>query len=274
MEENEDLIASEVIIDYKEETIEPADVDSAEIVEVERVGNFEIQEEVMSKSAAQELTKDIQSTSTALYVLLKKAHDNKAWVSMGYSSWSEYISNEFQFSRSRSYQLINQASVIEEINEASGVPMYISERDARSIKNRLPEITEKIKDVDKEGLEEQEVKEKVKDIIDEEREEIDNAKNFNGEQSGDAPLDEREDSGNMEEWQPDGIDMDKMKRMFSEENQFFYDNLLNTLKVFESMPDPVIFGGDIKDSHLDEKEVILLAHKGLSWITKLLDTVE
>lgn len=240
-----------------------------EIIEVK--DNDTIVEVLMTKEEAIELTGDIKSTSTALYILLKKAHDNKAWISMGYKSWSEYIANEFEFSRTRSYQLINQANVIEEINEVSGVPMYISERDARSIKKRLPEITQKIKEVDKDNLNDDEVKEKVKEIIEEEKEEVDMAnKSYN---DGDSELDE-EDSGAMEEWKPEGIDMDKMRKMLSDENQFFFNNLISTLKIFDSMPDPVKFGTDIKASSQDTKELVKLAGVAFSWITQILDEIE
>lgn len=231
---------------------------------------------LMSKEEAIELTQDIKSTSTALYVLLKKAHDTKAWVSMGYNSWSEYISKEFEFSRTRSYQLINQANVIEEINEASGIPMYISERDARSIKNRLPEITQKIETVvSDETLSDKETESKVKKIIDEE---VDNA-NGNKENSGGGNYQEeqdleKDDNGAMEEWKPDGIDMDKMKRMLSDEDKFYFDNLIVTLKIFESMPNPVSFGKIIKKSSQDKKELIKLSENAFSWITQLLDEIE
>lgn len=239
------------------------------VKEVE-VKNIEI---IMSKDEAKELTRDIQSTSSALYALLKKAHDNRAWVAMGYKSWAEYISNEFQFSRSRSYQLINQANVIEEINEASGVPIYISERDARSIKKRLPEITEKIKEINKEDIDEDEKKEKVKEIIEETRDEIDLADRNNKQGGADRELSE-EDNSAMEEWKPDGIDMDKMKRMLSDDDMFIYNNLITTLKIFEKMPDAVTFGQTVKKSSQDKKELINLAQKTFSWITKLLDEIE
>lgn len=232
-------------------------------------------EVLMSKEEATQLTQDIKSTSTALYVLLKKAHDTKVWIAMGYNSWTEYISREFDFSRTRSYQLINQANVIEEINEASGIPMYISERDARSIKNRLPEITERIEEIAKDReLSENEVESKVKEIIDEE---VDNANGNKGNTNGnyDAEQDlEKDDNGAMEEWKPDGIDMDKMRKMLSDEDKFYFDNLVVTLKIFESMPDPDSFGKTIKKSSQEKNELIKLSENAFSWITRLLDEIE
>lgn len=232
---------------------------------------------VISKDEAEQLTQDIKSTSTALYVLLKKAHETKAWIAMGYNSWTEYIEKEFDFSRARSYQLINQANVIEEINQVSDVPMYISEREARSIKNRLPEITKKIEEVQEDkSMTKEETKQKIKEVIDEE---IDNAtKKTQGGGGGDYDNSERdldgEDNGAMEEWKPDGIDMDKMKNMLSDEDKFYFNNLITTLKIFESMPNPIEFGKSIKKSSEDKKELIKLTEAAFSWITQILDEIE
>lgn len=239
---------------------------NTEVIEIDKNKDVEV---IMSKDEAVKLTQDIKSTTTALYVLLKRAHDDKAWVAMGYKSWTEYIENEFNFSRTRSYQLINQATVIEELDEASGVPMYISEREARAIKNRLPEITEKIQKLDKENMSDDEIKEKVQEIIEEEKEEVDMAnKDYDGEPEP------KEDNSKMEEWKPEGIDMEKMKKMLSDEDQFFYNNLITTLKIFKSMPEATKFGQTIKNSSEDTKELKKLAEFAFSWITQILDEIE
>jgi hypothetical protein len=239
---------------------------NTEVIEIDKNEDVEV---IMSKDEAVKLTQDIKSTTTALYVLLKRAHDDKAWVAMGYKSWTEYIENEFNFSRTRSYQLINQATVIEELDEASGVPMYISEREARAIKNRLPEITEKIQKLDKENMSDDEIKEKVQEIIEEEKEEVDMAnKDYDGEPEP------KEDNSKMEEWKPEGIDMEKMKKMLSDEDQFFYNNLITTLKIFKSMPEATKFGQTIKNSSEDTKELKKLAEFAFSWITQILDEIE
>lgn len=239
---------------------------NTEVIEIDKNKDVEV---IMSKDEAVKLTQDIKSTTTALYVLLKRAHDDKAWVAMGYKSWTEYIKNEFNFSRTRSYQLINQATVIEELDEASGVPMYISEREARAIKNRLPEITEKIQKLDKENMSDDEIKEKVQEIIEEEKEEVDMAnKDYDGEPEP------KEDNSKMEEWKPEGIDMEKMKKMLSDEDQFFYNNLITTLKIFKSMPEATKFGQTIKNSSEDTKELKKLAEFAFSWITQILDEIE
>ena len=246
--------------------------DETEIIEVSGVEIVDETDklevlEVLDKDAAKQLTKDIQSTTTALYVLLKKAHDTKAWLSLGYKTWTEYIEKEFDFSRARSYQLINQANVIEEINDASGVPLYITEREARSIKKRLPEITEKLKDMKKdEDLSEDEVRE----VIEEQSiEDIDNSTGFEGESSGDG-------WDNPEDYEEKGDEDNSVNssRSLSEENKFLYENLLITLEIFETLPSASSFGKTIKYSNEDKKKLIKLAENSFSWITQLLEELE
>lgn len=234
-------------------------------------GSVEIIDAPLEEEAARKLTEDIKSTTTALYILLKKAHDTKAWISLGYSSWTEYISKEFDFSRARSYQLINQANVIEEINEASGLNLYITEREARDIKKRLPEITKKLKeDVKNADLDESEAKDKAKEIIKSEKENIDNSEDYD--KSGDDGWD---DPNNYEDGDEEGSPtFDDNNYNFSEKDRLVYENLIITLKIFETMPNPVLFGEKIKKSNVDGKELNELAHKSIDWITKLIKEIK
>lgn len=231
--------------------------------------------EIITKEDAIELTKSIQSTTSALYILIKKAHDSKAWIAMGYESWAEYIKEEFSFSRARSYQLINQANVIDEINEASGVELYITEREARSIKNKLPEITKKLeKNVKDADLSREEAKERAKEIIDESRD-IDMAEKYNGNNvNADGYSEEKESNSEMEEWKPEGIDMDKMRRMLSDDDMFYFNSLTTTLEIFKSMPDAVEFGERLKKSSQNTKELLKSAEAAFSWLTQLIDEIE
>lgn len=235
-------------------------------------GSVEIIDAPLEEEAARKLTEDIKSTTTALYILLKKAHDTKAWVSLGYSSWTEYISKEFDFSRARSYQLINQANVIEKINEASGLNLYITEREARDIKKRLPEITKKLKeDVKNSDLDESEAEERAKEIIKDEKENIDNSKDYD--KSSDDGWD---DPNNYEDGDEEGSPAfdENNNYNFSEKDRHVYENLIVTLKIFETMPNPVLFGEKIKNSNVDGKELNELAHKSIDWITKLINEIK
>ena len=230
---------------------------------------------VMSKEKASMLTEDIKSTTTALYVLLKQAHDEKAFIAMGYKTWTEYVEKEFEFSRTRSYQLINQANVIEQIEESTGFPIYITERDARAIKKRLPEITEKLKvEVKEADLEREEAERVAKEILDNrepqeemkdlyEENEIDNSKLPMTPPSEEEP----------EEYHPIN-DKGIKKYKLNEDEKFYYDNLLITLKIFKDLPDPVEFGQLIDKSTENKKELSKLAEYAFSWITRLIDEVQ
>ena len=63
-----------------------------------------MEEGAMTKAAAEEVTEAIKSYATATWVLVKRAHDGKAWKSLGYSTWADYVKTEFDMSASRSYQ--------------------------------------------------------------------------------------------------------------------------------------------------------------------------
>lgn len=240
------------------------EITTVEVVDVEV-------EVLMTKEEATELTQSIQSTTTALYVLIKKAHDNKAWLAMGYDSWASYIENEFNFSRARSYQLINQANVIEEINEASGVELYITEREARSIKKKLPEITKKLEtEVKGADLPSEEAEEKAREIIDETKEEMDMANKYNnGGQYDDGYVEDEEDNGAMEEWTPANVD-----KVLKDEDFFYYNNLMTTLEIFKSMPAADKFGKTLRNSNKDTKEVLEKAENAFAWLAKLIDEIE
>jgi hypothetical protein len=97
---------------------------------------------------ALELTQRIKSTSSELWDLLLEAHQGKAWRALGYLSWRDYVGSEFQMSRSRAYQLVDQAIVIAEIEAAAGAStsVDISEAAARDLKPHLPDVVDAVKD--------------------------------------------------------------------------------------------------------------------------------
>lgn len=230
---------------------------------------------VMSKEKATMLTEDIKSTTTALYALLKQAHDEKAFIAMGYKTWTEYVEKEFDFSRARSYQLINQANVIEQIEESSGFPIYITERDARAIKKRLPEITEKLKaEVKEADLEREEAERVAKEILEnrEPQEEMKDLYEENEIDNSNLPMTPPSEE-KQEEYCPinnKGLE----KYNLNEDEKFYYDNLLITLKIFKDLPDPVEFGQIISKSTENKKELSKLAEYAFSWITRLIDEVQ
>lgn len=126
----------------------------------------------MSRDAAKELTEQIRSMATATYVLVKRAYDYKAWMALGYDSWGDYVTSEFSISRSRSYQLINQAKVIEAISESApdGTSVTITEAQARDVERALPKITDRVKK-ETAGQDPEEAGETIDGIIDDARKE-------------------------------------------------------------------------------------------------------
>jgi hypothetical protein len=104
-------------------------------------------EGAMTVAAAKRVTASIKAAATATWILVKRAHDGKAWKSLGYSTWADYVTKEFDMSASRSYQLINQADVISALESAApeGTKLMLTEAQTREIKDTLPKITEKVK---------------------------------------------------------------------------------------------------------------------------------
>lgn len=109
--------------------------------------------EPLDADQAKELTEYIRSTSNVLYVLIERAHSGKAHLALGYTSFEEYVKAEFDISRSRAYQLLNQSRVISEIESAlpEGTSIHITEAAARDLKHALddlvPEIRERTADL-------------------------------------------------------------------------------------------------------------------------------
>lgn len=132
----------------------------------------------MTKDAARELTEQIKATATATYVLIHRAHELKCWVSLGYKTWEDYVINEFDMSKSRSYQLINQAKVVEAIQEVvpDGTEVLLTEAQARDVEKALPRITDKLKEKTK-NQSPDEAAQTVKDVVNDVRKEEKENKN-------------------------------------------------------------------------------------------------
>lgn len=134
-----------------------------------------MEEGAMTKAAAEEVTEAIKSYATATWVLVKRAHDGKAWKSLGYSTWADYVKTEFDMSASRSYQLINQAEVITALEDAAptGTRLLLTEAQTRDIKQQLPRITEKVKK-ETSGDDPAMAASKINEMVEKEREAIHN----------------------------------------------------------------------------------------------------
>lgn len=102
----------------------------------------------MSESEAQEITAAIRSAATAIYILLARAHEGKAYKALGYNTWADYVREEFEISPQRSYQLLDLSKTIKLIEEATpeGTKVKLTEAQSRDLKRELPRITEKIRE--------------------------------------------------------------------------------------------------------------------------------
>lgn len=194
---------------------------------------------VMNKEEAEKITKSIQSTAIATCVLLQRAHDQQAWKALGYESWKDYIDKEFKFSRGRSYQLLQQGSVIKEIADASQTDIYLTEKEAKAIKKELPNITEKVKQDTAEIKDPEERKQKAKDIVDEavDNEAKQDNKNFeasieNDEQDTD---DYQGQGGNAAAASPE-LAAKHQEVEDKKQTSFYISNLNHTLAIFQALP--------------------------------------
>lgn len=231
---------------------------------------------LISRDEARELTEAIKSTSVALFTLLKKAHDSRAWEVLGFNSWSEYIKNEFDFSRQYSYRLVNQANVIEQINEAGEIDYYISEKEANIIKKKLPEITERIKNETENIESEEEKKEVVNTII---KEEVGYG------YGGDEPEEDEDDFEGYDEY-----DLEKAKREGFKEglNQvsddiydqkdkvasgldFYLQSLMRTLDIFNALPETKEMIKIVKNSNDTQDKLVENAECALEWLKNFIE---
>jgi hypothetical protein len=106
-----------------------------------------VKQDVLSRPEAIELTARIRDCVDQVCDLLLEAHDRGAWIALGYRSWHVYVKREFGISRSRSYQLLDQARVRQALSEAAGVSQVsdISPYAALQVKGQLPELVAEVR---------------------------------------------------------------------------------------------------------------------------------
>lgn len=129
--------------------------------------------EPLNETDARALTDTIKSAVDVVWVLISRAHAGKAWVALGYETWADYVGEEFNMSRSRSYQLLDQSRVVREIEAAvpEGTTVNINEATARDLKGVLeevlPEIRERVA-----GLDPDQASDVLSEIVEEQRERL------------------------------------------------------------------------------------------------------
>lgn len=102
----------------------------------------------LSRAEARDLTARIRSAAGQMCLLLLEAYERRAARALGYPTWQAYARDEFGLSRSRSYELLDQARAILTLREAAGMSGNpdISAQAARDIKSRLDDVVEAVRE--------------------------------------------------------------------------------------------------------------------------------
>ena len=100
----------------------------------------------LSEDQARVVTAKASSYAAMLYRILGRAHERQIWTSLGYGSWHEYVTEEFDMSRSRAYQLVglyesnnalaatSSADTGEEMSEAQARPLGSLKSDPQAVR--------------------------------------------------------------------------------------------------------------------------------------------
>lgn len=111
----------------------------------------------LDAAGARELTDRIRESVESLWSLLLEAYERQAWRALGYDRWQDYVETEFDMTRRRAYQLLDQGRVIRELAAASGGDVnhgtHVTEREARDIKPALPQVAAEIRTRVESGVE-------------------------------------------------------------------------------------------------------------------------
>lgn len=242
----------------------------------------------LSKEQAEELTEHIRSTADVLYVLIARAHAGKAWLPLGYSSFEKYVKSEFDISRSRAYQFLNQAHVIEAITAAvpEGTRVKVNEAAARDLKNLIDELAPELREKT-EGLSADEAGDVVVDLVQDYRErskqnldddydvplDVDDVDidlpEFDGEYkgSGGGEFDDLDGLDNFDELLPTGgttTEFDEDPELFRKKLEHVY-GFYTALNALEKLPDPQTIIAAIPDARRATIEEAL--PKALAWLT-------
>lgn len=259
-----------------DEVILADDAEDAELIELDDLEDMDVAE-------AEEITAAIRSTITATYVLLRRAHEGKAYKALGYETWKEYIAGEFDFSVQRSYQLLDLAKTVEVIESATpeGTDVSLTEAQARDIKRELPKITEQVRE-ETSGANPIEASEIVDNIVDDareqqkadektlaqkEKEKADReleAERAELESQADALLEPDADSNLTDSASGDYVDFDVEGdgSEVSQRDAMALYNFFNFLTTYESLPEPSEMLKLIPEERAEEVEKSLLSITG------------
>ena len=87
----------------------------------------------LTPDTARALTDEVRADAAALWAKLLRLYEGGAHVALGYSSWAEYCAAEFDMGKSRAYQMLAAARVVEALPESTNVERPASEGVAREL---------------------------------------------------------------------------------------------------------------------------------------------
>jgi hypothetical protein len=101
----------------------------------------------LTRSEARRISERIRAGAQNLCELVFEAHRGRAWVALGYPSWEDYVREEFNLSRSSSYELVDQGRALTALSAAANVPLraVISPYAVREIKRYIPQLAAQIR---------------------------------------------------------------------------------------------------------------------------------
>lgn len=277
-----DVIDTEI----EDPTVEGILIDESALAVVDPEGHKDL-----SVEEAQELTEHIRSAADMLYVLVARAHAGKAHIALGYGNFADYVRDEFDISRSRAYQFLNQASVIAAVEASTplGTKIKITEAAARDIKNLIEELAPELKERT-EGMSPDEAGDVVEELVNDYRErskkpldeEVDlsdidlddidfDLPEFDGESSGGG---NKSDFENMENFDnlDDLLNDDEDDNGFNEDPSSFRNKVENVyafytaLTALEKMPDVSEIISAVPDARKSQIDSSL--PKALAWLTQ------
>lgn len=223
----------------------------------------------LNADEARDLTNKIRTTTNVLYLLIARAHAGKAHIALGYNTFEAYIREEFNYSKSYAYKLLNQANVINAIEAVSpeGTQVYVSDATARGLKasmdDFIPELEERLAERPDEAgevIEEliAEYKERQAAAADTDEEADDFDGEWSGEGSGNGGYEFEEDE-EEEEDAFGGQDPAEVRRIY-----VAIYNLFAALQSLTTMPDSDALIANIQEERIPQVSGLLQA--ALPWL--------
>lgn len=93
----------------------------------------------LTAEAARLLTDEVKADAAALWAKLLRLYEGEAHKALGYSSWGDYCRDEFDMGKSRAYQVLDAARVVEQLPESTIVERESVARELVPVLRDTPE---------------------------------------------------------------------------------------------------------------------------------------